>query len=79
MHTEVDVPNPDRVLMPGLYAEADVALEHRDDIPSVPLQAINHEGDKTTVFRREAVTAKSRTAPVTLGYRRPPMPRSFPG
>jgi len=50
MHTEVDVPNPDRVLMPGLYAEADVALEHRDDIPSVPLQAINHEGDKTTVF-----------------------------
>jgi RND family efflux transporter MFP subunit len=50
MHTEVDVPNPDRVLMPGLYAEADVALEHRDDIPSVPLQAINHEADKTTVL-----------------------------
>ena len=50
MHTEVDVPNPDRVLMPGLYAEADVALEHREDIPVVPLQAINHEGDKTTVF-----------------------------
>jgi len=50
MHTEVDVPNPQRVLMPGLYAEADVALEHRDDIPAVPLQAINHEGDKSTVF-----------------------------
>jgi len=50
MHTEVDVKNPDRVLMPGLYAEADVSLEHRDDIPSVPLQAISHEGDKTTVF-----------------------------
>lgn len=50
MHTEVDVPNPQRVLMPGLYAEANVSLEHRDDIPTVPLQAINHEGDKTTVF-----------------------------
>ena len=50
MHTEVDVPNPDRVLMPGLYAEADVALEHREDIPAIPLQAINHEGDKTTVL-----------------------------
>ena len=24
MHTEVDVPNPERVLMPGLFAEADV-------------------------------------------------------
>lgn len=50
MHTEVDVPNSERVLMPGLYAEADVALEHREDIPAVPLQAINHEGDRTTVF-----------------------------
>lgn len=50
MHTEVDVPNPDHVLIPGLYAEADVALEHRDDIPAVPLQAINHESGKTTVL-----------------------------
>jgi RND family efflux transporter MFP subunit len=50
MHTEVDVQNRDRALMPGLYADADVALEHRDDIPTVPLQAVNHEGNKTTVF-----------------------------
>ena len=27
-----------------------MTLEHREDIPSVPLQAVNHEGDKTTVF-----------------------------
>ena len=50
MHTEVDIKNPNHVLMPGLYAEADVALEHREDIPAVPLQAINHEGDKTTLY-----------------------------
>jgi RND family efflux transporter MFP subunit len=50
MHTEVDLHNPDHVLLPGLYAEADVSLEHRDDIPAVPLQAINHEGNKTTVL-----------------------------
>jgi RND family efflux transporter MFP subunit len=50
MHTEVDVQNRDRILMPGLFAEADVALEHRDDIPTVPLQAVNHEANKTTVF-----------------------------
>jgi RND family efflux transporter MFP subunit len=50
MHTEVDVLNPDRVLLPGLYAEADLTLEHKEDIPSVPLQAVNHENDKTTVF-----------------------------
>jgi RND family efflux transporter MFP subunit len=50
MHTEVDVRNPDHLLVPGLYAEADVVLEHRQDVPTVPLQALNHEGDKTTVF-----------------------------
>ena len=50
MHTEVDVPNPDHLLVPGLYAEAGLTLEHREDIPSVPLQAVNHEGDRTTVL-----------------------------
>ncbi len=50
MHTEVDVQNRDRALMPGLYADAGVALEHREDIAAIPLQAVNHEGGKTTVF-----------------------------
>lgn len=50
MHTEVDVRNPDHLLVPGLYAEADVVLEHKEGIPTVPLQALNHEGNKTTVF-----------------------------
>ena len=30
MHTEVDVPNPDHVLIPGLYAEATITLERTD-------------------------------------------------
>jgi len=66
MHTEVDVPNPDRVLIPGLYAEADVALEHRDDIPAIPLQGINHEGEKTTVLvvNRDS---EIEDRPITLG------------
>lgn len=50
MHTEVDVKNPDHVLVPGLYADADLTLEHKQDIPSIPLQAVNHENNKTTVF-----------------------------
>jgi len=66
MHTEVDVRNPDHVLVPGLYAEADLVLEHRDDIPSIPLQAVNHEGEKTTVY---VVTANNQLEdrPVRLG------------
>jgi RND family efflux transporter MFP subunit len=50
MHTEVDVKNPDHLLVPGLYADADLTLEHKEGIPTVPLQAVNHEGNKTTVF-----------------------------
>ncbi|MGB0032544.1 MAG: efflux RND transporter periplasmic adaptor subunit [Candidatus Sulfotelmatobacter sp.] len=50
MHTEVDVPNPQRVLLPGLYANAELLLDRKNDVPTVPVQALNHEGDKTTVF-----------------------------
>ena len=50
MHTEVDVPNPQRVLLPGLYAEADLQLDRKDNIPSVPVQALSHRAGKTSVF-----------------------------
>src|SRR5580692_6435761 len=50
MHTEVDVPNSERVLMPGLYAEAEVGLDQKDNVPTVPLQAVSHQGNKTSVF-----------------------------
>ena len=66
MHTEVDVPNPQRVLVPGLYAEAEVGLEHRDDVPVVPLQAIDHEGGKSTVFLVDS-NGEIEDRPVTLG------------
>jgi RND family efflux transporter MFP subunit len=50
MHTEVDIPNPRRLLVPGTYAEADLQLEQKNDVPAVPLQAVNHEADRTTVY-----------------------------
>ena len=50
MHTEVDVANLQRVLLPGLYADAEIALDQEENVPTVPVQALNHEGDKTTVF-----------------------------
>jgi RND family efflux transporter MFP subunit len=50
MHTEVDVLNPGRVLLPGMYADADLHLDRKDNIPSVPVQALSHRGDKTTVL-----------------------------
>src|SRR5579864_73892 len=50
MHTEVDVRNKDGSLVPGIYAEAELTLEQRDGVPTVPLQALSHGGDKTSVF-----------------------------
>ena len=51
MHTEVDVPNPQRVLIPGLYAEATLALERQANALVVPVQALNHEANsQASVF-----------------------------
>jgi RND family efflux transporter MFP subunit len=50
MHTEVDIPNPDRLLIPGMYAEATLTLEARDNVLAVPLQAVNHAENQTTVY-----------------------------
>jgi RND family efflux transporter MFP subunit len=50
MHTEVDVANPGRLLMPGMYAETTLTLEEKDNVLVVPLQAVNHVGDQITVY-----------------------------
>jgi multidrug efflux pump subunit AcrA (membrane-fusion protein) len=62
----VDVENPKRLLVPGSYAEADLTLEQKNGVPAVPLQALNHEGDKTTVFVVDA-GGKIEDRLVTLG------------
>lgn len=49
MHTEVDVFNPNRVLYPGLYAEATLTLERKQNALAVPVQAIDRNGDNVTV------------------------------
>jgi RND family efflux transporter MFP subunit len=49
MHTEVDVANPSRVLIEGMYAEATLRLERKAAALAVPLQAVDHEGDRSSV------------------------------
>ncbi|HUK34031.1 MAG TPA: efflux RND transporter periplasmic adaptor subunit, partial [Vicinamibacterales bacterium] len=49
MHTEVDISNPDHVLIPGVYAEATLSLDRKDHAVSVPLQAVSRNGDRTIV------------------------------
>jgi multidrug efflux pump subunit AcrA (membrane-fusion protein) len=50
MHTEVDVPNPQRVLVPGLYADAELELDQTANVPTVPVQAVSHAEGKTSVM-----------------------------
>ncbi len=66
MHTEVDVPNPDHLLMPGMYAETTLTLEAKDGVLAVPLEAVNHEGDQTTVDVVDSA-GKVEDRAVTLG------------
>ncbi len=66
MHTEVDVPNPDRLLIPGMYAEATITLEQKASVLAVPLQAVDHDGDKTTVDL-VSPSGQIEIRPVTLG------------
>jgi RND family efflux transporter MFP subunit len=50
MQTEVDVPNPNYVLIPGMYAEVSLALERRDHVLSIPLGAIDPGEEVSKVF-----------------------------
>lgn len=49
MHTEVNVANPQRVLYPGMYAQATITLEKKNNALTVPLQALTQNGDQSTV------------------------------
>jgi multidrug efflux pump subunit AcrA (membrane-fusion protein) len=37
-------------LLPGLYADAELSLDRKKDVLTAPVQALNHEGEKTSVF-----------------------------
>jgi RND family efflux transporter MFP subunit len=50
METEIDVKNGDGTLMPGMYTETQVSLHQHKDVLTVPLEAVNRNGDDATVL-----------------------------
>jgi RND family efflux transporter MFP subunit len=50
MHTEVDVLNPTGELIPGMYAEATLTLTRAGDALTIPVQAVDRQGDRTTAL-----------------------------
>ena len=66
MKTEVDVPNPSLVLVPGMYAEVDLVTEHRKNVLAVPVEAVDGSGSSARVFTVQPSGA-IQTVPVHLG------------
>jgi RND family efflux transporter MFP subunit len=50
MQVEVDVPNRDYKLTPGMYADVSLRIQNDPNALTLPLQAINRGADKTTVL-----------------------------
>jgi RND family efflux transporter MFP subunit len=48
MDTEVDVPNPGLILIPGMYAEVNLSLDSRAHVVVVPVPAIDVGSDETS-------------------------------
>jgi multidrug efflux pump subunit AcrA (membrane-fusion protein) len=51
METEVDVPNPSLVLIPGMYAEVNLQLEYRPNVLSIPVSAVDLTSPSPVVYR----------------------------
>jgi len=54
MDTEVDVPNPSLTLIPGMYAEVDLALQEHKRVLAAPPDAIDGIGTNTRVYKVDA-------------------------
>ena len=66
MLTEVDVPNRDLSLNPGMYAETTIQLQRKNDALILPAQAVVQSGDQSYVLVVDATNhVEKRT--VTLG------------
>ena len=70
MQTEVDVPNPNYELVPGMYANASIILDQARGALAVPVQALNRLEGKVTVFRVNTQN-EIEEVPVTLGIETP--------
>ena len=70
MHTEVDVPNRDGSIVPGMYANVTLTLSQKTGALVVPIQAITRNGAQTSVL---VVNAQSQVEEkeVQLGLQEP--------
>jgi len=66
MLTEIELPNPDGELRPGMYASVQLEVERKHDALLVPVKALLVEKAGTSVFT--VVDGKARKTPVQIGF-----------
>ncbi len=66
LRTEIDLPNPDRKLLPGMYVQATITVSH-PNAWTLPTEAVATEGDQTFCYRVE--DGKAVRTPLQTGLR----------
>jgi RND family efflux transporter MFP subunit len=69
MEVEVDVPNDDLKLIPGMYASVSVRIDHRDKALAVPVEAVSRQASATVFVVNKSNKIEERV--VTLGLETP--------
>lgn len=64
---EIEIPNSDRLLKPGMFVRARIEFARRDNATLVPLAALVRRNGKRGVFIVEPDHLKARFVPVTVG------------
>ncbi|MHB8520860.1 MAG: efflux RND transporter periplasmic adaptor subunit [Limisphaerales bacterium] len=66
MLAEIEIPNPQEALRPGMYATVELVVERKADALKVPVDALVIEKIKTSVFT--VAGGKAKKVPVKIGF-----------
>ena len=66
---EIEVPNPDRLLKPGMFVIARIEFSRHENATVVPVSALARRDGETGVFTVDSQAMKAAFIPVTVGIR----------
>jgi RND family efflux transporter MFP subunit len=69
MDTEVDVMNPNLILIPGMYAEVDLSLARRTGVLAVPVTAVDSDNESADTNGARGSAASGRVMVITPNNR----------
>ena len=64
---EIEIPNPDRLLKPGMFVRARIEFARHEDATVVPVRALVKRNGKQGVFVADVKARKAYFVPVTVG------------